>query len=121
VEGATYNYEPPTPEIFARVEGIEAVCRSYGVPIAAAAFQFPLTHPNVVSVIPGMASRVQLEWNVARMTQAIPASLWEDLKTQGLLRPDAPVPDEPVEPAAGTAGSPLHWTHDPTSKAPRAR
>lgn len=92
VEGATYNHEPPTPEIFARVEGIEAVCRSYGVPIAAAAFQFPLTHPNVVSVIPRVASRVQLEWNVARMTQAIPVSLWADLKTQGLLRPDAPVP-----------------------------
>ena len=92
VEGATYNYEPPTPEIFARVKRIEDVCRSYGVPIAAAAFQFPLTHPNVVSVIPGMASQAQLEWNVERMTQKIPLSLWSDLKTQGLLRADAPVP-----------------------------
>ena len=92
VEGATYNYEPPSPEIFARVKGIEEVCRSRGVPIAAAAFQFPLTHPSVVSVIPGMSSRAQLEWNVERMNQAIPPSLWADLKTQGLLRIDAPVP-----------------------------
>jgi D-threo-aldose 1-dehydrogenase len=104
VEGATYNYEPPPPEVFARVKGIEAVCQSYGVPIAAAAFQFPLTHPNVVSVIPGMASRAQLEWNVARMTQEIPPSLWADLKSQGLLRRDAPVPNDPVGPAAGPAG-----------------
>ena len=92
VEGATYNYEPPSPEIFARVRGIAEVCRSHDVPIAAAALQFPLTHPSVVSVIPGMSSRAQLEWNVARMNQAIPPSLWADLKTQGLLRINAPVP-----------------------------
>jgi D-threo-aldose 1-dehydrogenase len=92
VDGATYNYEPPSPQIFARVKAIEEVCRSYDVPIAAAAFQFPLTHPNVASVIPGMASRAQLEGNVERMTQKIPPSLWTDLKTKGLLRADAPVP-----------------------------
>jgi D-threo-aldose 1-dehydrogenase len=92
VEGATYNYEPPSPQIFARVKGIEAVCRAYGVPIAAAAFQFPLTHPNVVSVIPGMASRAQLEWNVERMTQPIPAALWTELKAQGFLQADTPTP-----------------------------
>jgi D-threo-aldose 1-dehydrogenase len=92
VDGATYNYEPPSPQVFARVKAIEEVCRSYDVPIAAAAFQFPLTHPNVASVIPGMASRAQLEGNVERMTQKIPPSLWTDLKTKGLLRADAPVP-----------------------------
>ena len=99
----------------ARVKAVNAhrAVDIFKINIAAAAFQFPLTHPNVVSVIPGMASRAQLEWNVARMTQTIPASLWEDLKTQGLLRPDAPVPNEAVEPVAGPAGSPLHWTHDP--------
>jgi D-threo-aldose 1-dehydrogenase len=104
VEGATYNYEPPSPEIFARVKAIEEVCRSYSVPIAAAAFQFPLTHPNVVSVIPGMSSRAQLEWNVERMTQAIQASLWADLKTQGLLRADAPTPTVSAGQADGSPG-----------------
>lgn len=92
VAGATYNYEPAPPAILERVRGMEAVCRAHGVPLAAAAFQFPLTHPNIVSVIPGMASRAQLEWNVARMTQPIPIALWADLKAQGLLRPDAPTP-----------------------------
>ena len=106
VPGATYNYEPPSPEVFARVQGIEEVCRSHGVPIAAAALQFPLTHPNVVSVIPGMASRAELEWNVERMAQPIPNSLWADLKAQALLRADAPTPETlpyrtgPATPAA---------------------
>lgn len=92
VEGATYGYELAPPEIFARVKGIEDVCRSHGVPIAAAALQFPLLHPSVVSVIPGMSSPEQLNWNVERMKQPIPPALWADLKAQGLLHPQAPVP-----------------------------
>ncbi|MET0742849.1 MAG: aldo/keto reductase, partial [Microvirga sp.] len=94
VEGATYNYEAPSSEIFARVKAIEDVCSSYGVPIAAAALQFPLTHPSVVSVIPGMSSLDQLRWNVERMQQPIPASLWSDLKARGLLDADAPTPSQ---------------------------
>ena len=92
VEGATYNYEPASPEVMGRVLDIEEVCRVHGVPLAAAAFQFPLTHPSVVSVIPGMASRAQLESNVARMTQPVPPALWADLKARGLLHADASTP-----------------------------
>ena len=90
VEGATYGYGAPSPEIFNRVKAIEDICRSHGVPIAAAALQFPLMHPSVVSVIPGMSTLEQLDWNVERMKQPIPATLWSDLKAQSLLHPDAP-------------------------------
>lgn len=93
-EGATYNYEPPPPEIFARTRAIEGVCRSHGVPLAAAALRFPLTHPSVASVIPGMASLDRLNRDVASMKQVVPASLWSGLKARGLLRADAPVPTE---------------------------
>src|SRR3546814_1922940 len=51
-----YNYEPPPAAIIARVARIEAVCAAHGVPMAAAALQFPLAHPQIASVIPGMAS-----------------------------------------------------------------
>lgn len=94
VEGATYNYAPPSPAILAHVRAIEEVCRSYDVTLAAVALQFPLTHPSVASVIPGVSSLGQLRWNVAGMMQAIPAALWSDLKAGGLLRADAPVPGE---------------------------
>ena len=36
-----------------RVGRIQAVCERHGVPLAAAALQFPLGHPAVASVIPG--------------------------------------------------------------------
>ena len=101
VDGATYNYAPPPPDIVARVRRTEEICRAHGVPLAAAAFQFPLTHPSVVSVIPGMASRAQLEWNVGCMTQPIPPALWDDLRAGGLLRADTPMPPDPAAPGAG--------------------
>lgn len=87
-----YLYQPAPPEIVARVAAIEAVCDAHGVPLAAAALQFPLAHPVVASVIPGMNSPRQVEQAVSLSRHPIPAALWADLKQQGLLRADAPVP-----------------------------
>ncbi|WP_181706384.1 aldo/keto reductase [Chthonobacter rhizosphaerae] len=92
VAGARYNYEPAPPEILERARAIEAVCRDHGVPLAAAALAFPLTHPAIASVIPGMANRAELDANLALMRATIPAALWTDLKAAGLIRPDAPIP-----------------------------
>jgi D-threo-aldose 1-dehydrogenase len=50
---ATYDYRPASPEILARVERIDRLAASHGIPLAAAALQFPFGHPAVVSVIPG--------------------------------------------------------------------
>ena len=41
VPGAMYNYEPAGPAILERVAKIEAVCRRWNVPLAAAALQLP--------------------------------------------------------------------------------
>ena len=43
------------PEVQAKVRGIEAVCKAHNVALPAAALQFVLAHPIVVSVIPGAA------------------------------------------------------------------
>jgi D-threo-aldose 1-dehydrogenase len=90
--GARYNYAPAPDDVQARVGRIQAVCERHGVPMAAAAVQFPLGHPAVASVIPGASSRAQLERNVATFSHPIPADLWVELKHEGLLRADAPVP-----------------------------
>lgn len=92
VPGARYNYDPAPPEILDRVRRIEAVCAAQGVRLAAAALAFPLTHPAVACVIPGMARREELAANLELLGTSIPAALWSDLKSAGLIRPDAPTP-----------------------------
>jgi D-threo-aldose 1-dehydrogenase len=89
--GSHYNYAPAPAPILERVARIDAVCRSYGVPLAVAALAFPLAHPAVVSVIPGGQTPEEVRQNAATLRQPIPDALWRDLIGQGLLRPDAPV------------------------------
>jgi D-threo-aldose 1-dehydrogenase len=87
-----YNYEPAPPHIVERVRRMEAVCRAHDVPLAAAALQFPLAHPRVASVIPGMANESQVAETLALAAVDIPQALWHDLKGEGLLHPAAPTP-----------------------------
>lgn len=90
--GAWYNYDPAPKHILERVAEIEAVCKRHKVKLAQAALRFPLNHRQVVSVIPGGVSAKEVELNVATMGVKLPKALWKDLKAEGLLRQDAPVP-----------------------------
>jgi D-threo-aldose 1-dehydrogenase len=92
VQGARYRYAEATPGIMAKVKRIEAVCERHNVPLAAAALQFPLGHPSVAAVIPGALLPEHVTHNVAAFRHAIPPALWAELKSEGLLREDAPVP-----------------------------
>jgi D-threo-aldose 1-dehydrogenase len=65
------------------VRRIEAICARHGVPLPAAALQFPLGHPLVVSVIPGARSVAELEQNLEYMRVDIPDTLWAELADQG--------------------------------------
>jgi D-threo-aldose 1-dehydrogenase len=87
-----YNYEPAPPDIIDKVRRIEAVCDRHDVPLAAAALQFPLAHPLVASVIPGLDSPERVRQTVALYRQKIPDGLWQELRAEKLLRYDAPVP-----------------------------
>lgn len=87
-----YNYGPAPNSIVERVRRIEAVCERYGVPLAAAALQFPLAHPQVASVIPGLVSRQQVERTLMLYRATIPGLFWQELQSQGLLHRNAPIP-----------------------------
>jgi D-threo-aldose 1-dehydrogenase len=87
-----YNYVAAPQEIATRVRALETVCDRYGVPLAAAALQFPLAHPQVVSVIPGLESSEHVADTVRLYDTRIPPELWDALRSEGHLRADAPVP-----------------------------
>ena len=94
VEGARYNYVAAPAPIMERVARIETVCRSHDTKLSAAALQFVFGHPCVKSVIPGMVSAAELNANTKLLETTVPVSLWSDLKAEGLIRSDAPVPEE---------------------------
>ncbi len=101
VPGGRYAYADPSPEVIEKTRRIAAVCDRHGVPLPAAALQFPLGHPAVASVIPGASSPAQQARTVEWFRTSIPADLWAELKHEGLLRSDAPVPTA-IATSAGT-------------------
>ena len=88
--GAFYNYDPAPQDILDKVAKIEAVCRDHDTRLIDAAFQFPLLHPCTVSVVPGGQGPEETASNAQAAQAQIPPILWDDLKSQGLLRADAP-------------------------------
>jgi D-threo-aldose 1-dehydrogenase len=74
-----------------RVARIEVVCAAHGVRMVDAAFQFALRHPAVVSVIPGGQGLGEMASNLAASEASISAAFWAAMKSEGLMRGDAPV------------------------------
>jgi D-threo-aldose 1-dehydrogenase len=87
-----FNYAEAPVEVVTRVRALESACQSFGVPLQAAALQFPMAHPAVVSCVAGTRTAAQLKQNVEWFEYPIPAALWQSLRERGLLDPAAPVP-----------------------------
>lgn len=82
---ARYEYGAPPPDVVARVGLIEDLCAEHGVPLAAAALQFPARHPVVDAVIPGIASPDELASAVTLAATPIPEAFWSALASAGLI------------------------------------
>ncbi|HEV2358745.1 MAG TPA: aldo/keto reductase [bacterium] len=91
---APFDYGPAAPEVIAKARRLEALCAEHGVPLAAAALQFPFGHPAVTAVVVGCRSEHELADNVRMFRRPIPASLWDGLRRARLLPDDVPVPPE---------------------------
>jgi D-threo-aldose 1-dehydrogenase len=89
---AFYNYAEAPGEIVAKARAIKAVCDEHGVPLRAAAAQFPLANPSVATVAIGSRTPDELDDNVRMLTMQIPDVLWSALRERGLIRAGAPVP-----------------------------
>jgi D-threo-aldose 1-dehydrogenase len=90
--GAKYFYADADAAILEKTRRIEAVCERHAVPLAAAALQFALGHPIVASVATGMVSPEEVEANVNHLAYVIPDDFWLELKQQGLLAQETPMP-----------------------------
>jgi D-threo-aldose 1-dehydrogenase len=92
VKDAWFDYAPATSEVLAKVAAIEQICAAHRIPLKAAALQFPLHHSCVASVIPGTSNAAELNENLRMLRTQVPAALWRELKSAGLMDAQAPTP-----------------------------
>jgi len=82
---AAYDYVPVSAEVLDRALALCSACEDHGVPLRAAAVQFPLTHPAVVAVLVGARCPEEVDDAVAMASTPLPGSLWRDLRADGLI------------------------------------
>lgn len=70
------------------------MCSGFGVPLKAAAIQFPAAHPAVINTLVGTGNAARLEENIRLFEHPIPSECWAALKAGGFIREDAPAPAE---------------------------
>lgn len=62
------------------VRDLQALCSRYGVPLLAAALQWPSRHPAVASCAPGPRTPEEARSNAAAATADLPDALWAELE-----------------------------------------
>ena len=87
-----YDYAPAPEEMIKRTGDIEDICEKYNVNLAAAALQFPMAHPAVSSVIPGLSSPRRIAQTIDLYNEKIHPDFWSELKTNRLIREASPTP-----------------------------
>jgi D-threo-aldose 1-dehydrogenase len=90
--GARFDYLPAAPQWIDRAQRLQVVCTRHGVPLRAAAVQFPLAHPAVTCLVTGVRRVSHLDEYPSLLQHPIPDDLWVELRAEGLLPPEAPVP-----------------------------
>ncbi|MGW0500491.1 aldo/keto reductase [Streptomyces sp. NPDC003007] len=90
--GATYDYAPAPQPVLDRALRLLAVCERHEVPLRAAALRFPFGHRAVASVLTGARTPGEVRDTVEQLRRPIADALWEELRAEGLLDPDTPVP-----------------------------
>ena len=87
-----FNYAPAPAAVVERVAAIESVCAQLGVPLPAAALQFPLGHPAVTCVLAGARSVAEFDQNLRLARHPIAPAFWHALRDERLIDERAPLP-----------------------------
>ncbi|MEG8177747.1 aldo/keto reductase [Nocardia terpenica] len=81
---ATFDYRAAESAVVARARAMEWTCAKYGVPLRAAAMQFPARHPAVAGVVLGSGTRAEIADSVAMLNIEVPEELWAELADRAL-------------------------------------
>ena len=77
---AKFNYVDAPARVVQRVERLKEICAGHGVPLGAAAIQFPLRHIGVTSVVVGARSARTITTSADWFETPIPDALWSDIE-----------------------------------------
>jgi D-threo-aldose 1-dehydrogenase len=93
---ARYNYGDTRwdipPERIAKRDRLRAVADQFGTDLRTAAMQFSAAPDVAVALIVGVHTAEQALANASAMTATVPPAFWDELRRQGLVAADAPVP-----------------------------
>ncbi|NQW20844.1 MAG: aldo/keto reductase [Chloroflexi bacterium] len=89
----TFDYEQASSDLVAQARKLTEICNAHQVDLKAAALQFVLAHPAIATAVPGAQSITELEQNIAMVQQKIPAAVWSDMRSAGLIPDNAPTPN----------------------------
>lgn len=90
--GGHYEYDNIPAEVRAKTEQLKALCQHFQIDTRAAALQFCLANPVVVSVIPGTATAERPAQYMEQLGAVIPREFWLALREENILPVDAPIP-----------------------------
>jgi D-threo-aldose 1-dehydrogenase len=80
VEGTgRFDYHPPSRRVTASVRRLGRICADHGVPLKAAALQFPLRHGAVSHLVISARTPSEVLENLTLLETPIPAELWRRL------------------------------------------
>jgi D-threo-aldose 1-dehydrogenase len=74
-----FDYKPAPTPILRRAMALAEACERHGVPLRAAAIQFPLRHPAIRAILVGVRDSDQVRENVDAFERDIPPDLWTQL------------------------------------------
>jgi D-threo-aldose 1-dehydrogenase len=96
---ARYNYGDKRwdipPQAIAKRDRLRAVADRFGVDLRTAALQFSSAPDVALALIVGAHTAEQALANATSMTATVPPAFWDELKNEGLIAADAPLPRVP--------------------------
>jgi D-threo-aldose 1-dehydrogenase len=87
---ARYAYQEAPKELIETVRGMSEVCAEYDISLAAAALQFSIKDPRVISTIVGLSRPERVQQTIDLATHPLPDEVWPRL--------EALVPEEQRDP-----------------------